>query len=988
MSRRRADDPNRKDALGRTYTDRVVEEVGKLQNLHHPKARHKEKASVLRRFEADADWAASTVKLTQSLNGARPKDAIESLKQNPVHTLPKLSKVYSSLWGSKRRSAGFFDDVMECLKMDLADLESSLPDDQELQPDSKTRYAGWHASGIKSTSRRHNDSSVILKNLNEGGLTNPKTKMPFWRELNPDTEVYTDSEGESDAQFPPHIGSLRKTLRQLKRSEQARLLHLRSVKVFDDTLDMEAVAGDNIGMMDTGFHTKRQAKDHRRQQLRAQWDLSGRYGAWRGAWQMSCHNSKHPKKFANVYRQADFELLQLEGSLPPAKTSLVLNLLKKHALMRPESNINEGIPQFLQDPEHTWIRDHSVHEWFAPKRIDGGIEAVFAVETLPPGQKIYLSHLDQVWGRPFGQAYSATRFPLEFMTLLKKSSQEALCGLHAVKAAKPRRQADGSLQTQILEERTAHIKETKSETKVSVGSTRDLGSTWGAPLEQLKEEDSDEEEDKKWESVELAVKEHPERAQFEQFGFGLDSYLVRTGVVGRFRPNWDEKRRRNPGLELLAENHNRPLPPFYASSEDDSTPFIQPQSKFRQCLRGEYQVVPAPQSTVWPRSTCEASAPTKCEGDYVDRIAARSREMQPQSDAWLSQHRKPRVPKMNRNADADPSSSFPLGLLLNTTTFGDRELQLVGVDTVEFMRRHGHQKLLEQELQGFNHELRCRKEFVVVLDEAAGQAVVAPLGKVDLYLQSSPQEVERDFYWKLLWEKLLSGGFAKDLELKALRCQEWSKVGSWMWQEDLDNLKKISDKIVELHSFREPKYILPRTHTASAARKLAKDVHPDLDVTRPCRSADVWTESESDGGSELHLSLKHYKKAKKAATDPVEPEHSIYLPQEPTSTHAADVERAVAALTSEAERLFDLFGYAHFTSTMNEGVPEWAWAFTGSPSSKTRLRRSIPGRYRQYLPRYLADYLPSFLPRVTKQRHVLMTKQKEETEYLKSKQKV
>lgn len=83
-------------------------------------------------------------------------------------------------------------------------------------------------------------------------------------------------------------------------------------------------------------------------------------------------------------------------------------------------------------------------------------------------------------------------------------------------------------------------------------------------------------------------------------------------------------------------------------------------------------------------------------------------------------------------------------------------------------------------------------------------------------------------HWYSMSRLWLSGRFRRRFSQKALRYQKVRRQGFYAWQEDLDRMLKINDRISETCAFRKAKYIRPRTHAFQSRRELDKKANPDL----------------------------------------------------------------------------------------------------------------------------------------------------------------
>lgn len=76
-----------------------------------------------------------------------------------------------------------------------------------------------------------------------------------------------------------------------------------------------------------------------------------------------------------------------------------------------------------------------------------------------------------------------------------------------------------------------------------------------------------------------------------------------------------------------------------------------------------------------------------------------------------------------------------------------------------------------------------------------------------------------------LW---LSGRFRRRFTEKGLRYLQMKQQGFFAWQEDLDRLLQIQNRISEGCAFRKAKYSRSRTHAFQTRRDLDKKANPDL----------------------------------------------------------------------------------------------------------------------------------------------------------------
>lgn len=257
--------------------------------------------NLVNQISKDVEWAAEVTSITSKHNALRSQRVLDHLRVTPVERWPQIETVWKDLWnrrieGTGLNEVGLLEQVFEAFEDDMNDLKEGLRRTLDGVNQEKGHLGHevkeWRDStivGVKledeegeertreskkrriETDGKTNSQWLINYLENNKTAMNLQTGEPFWNVIDPDDEIYTDSEEEENQtvlRHAPFTRPLRRILRDIRKREEIYTVCGRSLRVFDETQDVQAIVKDNVQVIEDLFYT---AEDKAKREKRQKW---------------------------------------------------------------------------------------------------------------------------------------------------------------------------------------------------------------------------------------------------------------------------------------------------------------------------------------------------------------------------------------------------------------------------------------------------------------------------------------------------------------------------------------------------------------------------------------------------------------------------------------------------------------------------------------------------------------------------------------------
>lgn len=390
-------EPGTTDSLEATVNS--AEDAKELDELEKrlipPKLRYPQPVeNLVEQISKDVEWAAEVTVITSKHNALRPQKVLDHIRVSPVEKWAAIDTLWKDLW-HKRSTYGSESDllyrVFDAFEEDLSDLKHGLKrtlgkvDRTSAHLDSSAWGAATtvkaeivedenlHGSKRRRIDPKQPNPQWLIDYLETNATAiNEKTREPFWNVIDPDDEIYTDSEEEENQtvlRHAPFIRPLRRVVRELRRKEQLYTICGRSLRVFDETQNMQEIVKDNVEVVDTVFYDAEEKLKRQKRQKWREWVDAARYARWRTSAIPSIplrylqqNSNSSPVSPELLKSLEDFKIISRSGHIPSSRIGRAF--LRHFALHLPHRLDSAGLSE--QNKNFIWPQMNNPFDWMIP----------------------------------------------------------------------------------------------------------------------------------------------------------------------------------------------------------------------------------------------------------------------------------------------------------------------------------------------------------------------------------------------------------------------------------------------------------------------------------------------------------------------------------------------------------------------------------------------------------------------------------------------
>lgn len=382
---------------------------------------------LINQISQDVEWAAEVTAITTRQNAVKPQEALDRLKSIPVENWPRISTLWRQLWAKQSHrvdETGLCADVFSAFEADLSELKATLQrslgsvDRKKFHLDNQEAYRAWVSDSeqpiaSKSVCQQTEEGKVRKKRRigdgepqhdqwlinyleRHGRAMNAQTLEPFWNVVDPDDEIYTDSEEEenqTELRHAPFLRPLRRVIRRIRQLEELHTIGGRSLRVFNETQDMKEIVADNLKVMEEVLYSKEDLERRRKRQKWRQWIDAARCALWGTSCaaipSVQLHRNCHSEPSEQLLKSLEF--LQLVADSTQRPSLQLVGAFKRHfasLAFNSQTHLNHlhtCNPFQWRVPDSSCDRDSSGD--YSQDR------QMLKVKTGPPGVRFYMGAL-------------------------------------------------------------------------------------------------------------------------------------------------------------------------------------------------------------------------------------------------------------------------------------------------------------------------------------------------------------------------------------------------------------------------------------------------------------------------------------------------------------------------------------------------------------------------------------------------------------------